>query len=60
MLLKTKDIYTMLRVDPMTVRNWLNNGTLSGRKINNRWYVEQSELDKLLQRPVEDEVVECK
>ena len=38
-----------LNVPIKTVRQWLRNGTLHGVKEDNRWQIEESDVDRLLE-----------
>ena len=52
-----KDVYSpdefaeLLGVPPTTVRRWLREGRIRGRKIGRRWFVPHSELEKTINPP---------
>ena len=52
-----KDVYSpdefaeVLGVPPTTVRRWLREGRIRGRKIGRRWFVPHSELEITINPP---------
>lgn len=43
-----------LCVPPTTVRRWLREGRIKGRKIGRRWFVPHSEVEKTISPPDPD------
>ena len=48
-LLTVKEISEKLKVDPRTVRRWINEKKLPAVKLGNLWRIEQSDLNDFLQ-----------
>lgn len=46
-LLSVNDVAEMFSVKPLTVRNWINNGSLKGHMIMGRWRIQKSEVIRL-------------
>jgi len=46
--LEVKDISELLKVDPRTVRNWINRGDLPAIKVGNRFRIEREDLQQFL------------
>jgi excisionase family DNA binding protein len=57
MVAADKEVYSpdefadRLRVPPTTVRRWLREGRIKGRKIGRRWFVPHSEIEKTINPP---------
>lgn len=57
MVAADKEVYSpdefadRLKVPPTTVRRWLREGRIKGRKIGRRWFVPHSEIEKTINPP---------
>lgn len=43
-LMTVKEVAEFFSVTQYTVRQWINNGTLKGAKVNDKWRVARSEV----------------
>ena len=53
-LLKVKDLSKILQVKPLTIRRYMDNGTLKGVKIGRFWYVKKSDLELFFSEQTEN------
>jgi len=47
--LTPNEIAELLKVDPRTVRNWINNNKLEAVKLGNRWRIKKDDFDKFIE-----------
>ena len=47
-MLTVEDVAALLKVAPYTVRRWLREGKLAGRRLGKSWRVLQSELEEFV------------
>lgn len=44
------DIALFFRVNPLTIKNYIKSGRLSGNKVGHRWYVTEESIRRLFIR----------
>jgi excisionase family DNA binding protein len=53
-LLNPKEAAKMMAVTSRTIKEWLRRGELTGVKIKNMWRVRESDLERFIQKGIED------